>query len=122
MLIATLFFFAAAAQNPQVVDGVIVRPDWVQMPTGEQVTPEGVRNPTRTDYEPRGEVQLHCVVQSDGRLDDCRIISIATAYPELGDTAFDAADHFRHAPRLADGRLAAGMTVLLKFRWGVPGE
>jgi len=118
MLIATLALFAAL-QDPQVVDGVIVRPDWMEVPTGEQVTPEGIRNPTRTDYEPSGEVHLRCIVKTDGMLDDCRIIALLTAYPELGETAFDAADHFRHAPRLQDGRPAAGMPVLLKLRWGI---
>jgi hypothetical protein len=121
MLIATLAL-VIFAQDPQVVDGVIVHPNWVETPTGEQLMPESIRNPTRTDYHPRGEVQLRCVVKTDGLLDDCRIIAISTAYPELGMTAFDAAGHFRHAPRLEDGRLAAGMPVLLKLGWGVLGE
>lgn len=116
MLTATLAF-VAVLQNPQVVDGVIVRPDWLATPTGEQMTPEGVRNPARTDYNPRGEVQLRCVVKTDGLLEECRIVATVTEYPELGVTALKAADHFRHAPRLADGRLAAGIPVLLKLRW-----
>ncbi|RZJ38743.1 MAG: TonB family protein [Brevundimonas sp.] len=121
-MLITILALVAALQDPQVVDGVIVRPDWVETPTGDQMTPEGVRNPTRTDYQPRGAVTLRCVVKADGRLDNCRITEISTAYPELGRTAFDAAEHFRHAPRLTDGRSAAGMPVLLKLRWGVLGE
>lgn len=116
MMIAALAL-AAILQDPQVVDGVIVRPNWVETPTAEQLTPEGIRNPTRTDYDPQGEVQLRCVVKADGWLDDCRIIAISTTYPELGMTAFEAADHYRHAPRLNDGRLAPGMPVLVKLRW-----
>lgn len=80
MLIAT-FAFVAVLQDPQVVDGVIVRPNWVETPTSEQLTPEGIRNPTQTDYGPSGEVQLRCVVKADGLLDNCRIIALSTAYP-----------------------------------------
>jgi len=119
MLITALTLTLLAPQSPQVVDGVIVRPDWVQVPTVEQLRPEGIRNPTRSDYEPQGEVQLRCVLKVDGLVDDCRVIALSTAYPELGATALEAASHFRHAPRLADGRLAAGMPVLLKFRWSL---
>lgn len=117
MLIATLALFAAL-QDPQVVDGVIVRPEWVETPTAEQLTPEGVGK--RTDYNPRGAIHLRCIVKVDGLLDDCRIVMIATPYPELGLTAFAAARHFRHAPRLEDGRLAVGMPVLIKLRWEPP--
>lgn len=109
-----------AFQDPQVVDGVIVRPEWVETPTAEQLTPEGVRKPTRPDYRPSGAIHLRCIVKVDGLLDDCRIVMIATPYPELGLTAFAAARHFRHAPRLEDGRLATGMPVLIKLRWEPP--
>ncbi|RYG07963.1 MAG: hypothetical protein EON92_17460 [Burkholderiales bacterium] len=118
----TALALVAALQDPQVVNGVIVRPSWVEIPSAEQMLPDGARNPTRTDYGTRGTVTLRCMVKVDGLLDDCRITEMSTAYPELGRTAFDVAGHFRHAPRLADGRLAAGLPVLLKLRWDVLGE
>ncbi|MFC7378105.1 TonB family protein [Brevundimonas sp. GCM10030266] len=120
MMIAALV--AIALQDPQVVDGVIVRPNWVETPTADQLLPEGVHYGTPTDYYPRGSMTLRCVVKADGRLDDCRVTEVSTTYPELGPTALEAAKHFRHAPRLANGRLAAGMPVLLKLRWELPAE
>ncbi|HYC99006.1 hypothetical protein [Brevundimonas sp.] len=103
-------------EDPQVVDGVIVRPQWVQTPTAGQMTPDV----GRTDYNPVGTVELTCSVLEGGGLDDCRINSLPVAYPELGRVAFDASEHFRHAARLENGETAAGLSVRLKLRWELP--
>ncbi|NJC41173.1 TonB family protein [Brevundimonas alba] len=112
----------AVGQDPQVLNGVIVRPQWVATPTAEQMMPESIRRPEGTDHLPYGEVQLRCVVQAEGRLDECRIVTLSTAYPELGEAALDAARYFRHAPRLENGPPAAGLGVLLKLRWASPAD
>jgi TonB family protein len=110
---------ALARQDPQVVDGVIVHPQWIETATAEQLMPERARD-QRTDYQPTGAVDLRCTVRTDGRLEDCRLIALSTRYPELGRTAIEAARHFRHAARLRDGGVVAGMPVLLKLRWRSP--
>lgn len=116
MLITALSLALLAPQDPQVVDGVIVRPQWVQTPTVEQMVPEA----NRTDYVPVGTVELTCLILDGGGLDDCRINSFPVAYPELGMTAFDASEHFRHAARLENGQPAAGLKVRLKITWRAP--
>ena len=116
MLITALILAILIPQDPQVVDGVIVRPDWVEMPTAAQMSLGAVR----TDYNPAGTVELTCVVLEGGSLDDCRINSFPVAYPELGMTAFYATEHFRHVARLENGQPAAGLKVRLKITWRVP--
>ena len=116
MLVTALSLALLAPQDPQVVDGVIVRPQWVQTPTAEQMVPE----PDRTDYNPVGTVELTCVVLEGGGLDDCRINSLPIAYPELGRRAFDVLENFQHASRLENGQPAAGLKVRLRFTWRAP--
>ena len=116
MLIAALSLALLAPQDPQVVDGVIVRPQWVQTPTAAQMSLGAVR----TDYKPAGTVELTCVVLEGGSLDDCRINALPVAYPELGRAAFNASDHFRHAARLENGQPAAGLKVRLRITWRIP--
>lgn len=111
-------FALAALQDPQVVNGVIVRPQWVEGPTVEQLMPDRGRVP-RTDYTPVGEVSLRCVVVADGRLNDCVITAQPTQYPELGVAALGAVRHMRHAGHLENGNPAAGMPVVVSFRWSL---
>ena len=68
-MITALIYALLAPQDPQVVDGVIVRPQWVETPTVEQLAPQ----PDRTDYNPSGTVELTCVVLEGGALGDCRL-------------------------------------------------
>jgi hypothetical protein len=116
MLIAALAFALLAPQDPQVVDGVIVRPQWVETPTVEQLAPQA----DRTEYNPSGTIELICVVVEGGALDDCRLNTFPVAYPELGRAAFAASEHFRHATRLENGRPAAGLKVRLRITWRIP--
>jgi hypothetical protein len=115
MLIAALSLALLAPQDPQVVDGVIVRPQWVQTATAEQMNPWA----DRTDYNPVGTVELTCGVLEGGRLNDCRLNALPVAYPELGRVAFDAAEHFRHAARLENGSAVTGLKVRLKMTWRI---
>jgi hypothetical protein len=116
MLIAVFAVALLAPQDPQVVDGVIIRPQWVQTPTAAQMSFGAVR----TDYNPSGTVELTCVVLEGGGLDDCRINALPVAYPELGGVAFDASKHFRLAARLENGEPVAGLKVRLKMTWRIP--
>ncbi len=111
----------AALQDPQVVDGVIVRPQWVEGPGVERLTPDRGRDP-RTDYTPVGEVRLRCVVVAEGRVDDCVIIAQPTQYPELGSIALGAARSLKHADQLENGAPSAGMPVVVSFRWSLPAD
>lgn len=118
MLITLLALSLPVPQDSQVVDGIIVRPQWVQTATAEQLAPEA----NRTDYNPAGTVELTCMVLEGGTLDDCRINSFPVAYPELGMVAFDASEHFRHSALLENGQPAAGLKVRLKLRWALPAD
>lgn len=115
MLIAALALLAAA-EDPQVVDGVIVRPDWLAVPGIEHIAPPVMR----TEYAPHGMVRLLCVVAAEGRLDGCTIASAPDAFPELGDLALRASEHFRHQLKLKDGRSALGMKIRVTMVWHRP--
>ena len=117
MLIAALTLALVIPPDPPVVDGVIVRPQWIQTPTAEHLA---LPDPGRTEYNPEGTVELTCVVLEGGGLDDCRLNALPVAYPELGRVAFNASRHFRHAARLEDGAPSAGLKVRLKITWRVP--
>ena len=117
MLITALILALGIPQDPQVVDGIIVRPEWVQTPTADQISPP---DSGRTDYNPQGTVELTCVVLEGGGLDDCRLNALPIAYPELGRVAFSASRHFRHAALLESGASTVGLKVRLKITWRVP--
>jgi len=110
MLIAALAL-SLFAQDPQVVDGVIVRGDWVQTPTAEQRTP-----PMGTDWS-SGSARLLCTVLEDGMLTRCVVESITPEGPRVRAYALELASHFRQRPRLWDGRPVTGLKVRFTVRW-----
>ncbi|WP_324774325.1 hypothetical protein [Brevundimonas sp.] len=102
---------AFAAQEPQVVNGVIVRPEWERIPT-----PEEMRRPAHTDWSPQGEVVLLCTVVNDGRIDDCKVQPPAPADQRVTAYAVGLTRFVRHNTRLQDGSSAIGLKVRIPIR------
>jgi hypothetical protein len=115
MLTAALTLALLAPQDPQVVDGVIVRPQWVQTPTAAQAP-----SPVVTEFPTNGEVRLLCAIQQNGGLTDCVVELVVPRDYRLEAHALALSRHYRHALRLADGRSAVGMKVRVKIRWVTP--
>lgn len=110
MLIAALAL-SLLSQDPQVVDGIIVRGDWAQTPNAEQLTP-----PTGTEWS-SGSAQLLCTVLEDGTLARCVVESITPEGPRVRAYALELASHFRQRARLWDGRPVTGLKVRFTVRW-----
>lgn len=115
MLIIALSAALFAPQAAQVVDGVVVRPDWVRTPTVAQAP-----FPVVTEVPAQGEARLLCEIQQSGGLSGCVVELLVPRDYRLEAHALALSRHYRHAVRLADGQSAVGMKVRVRIRWVSP--
>jgi protein TonB len=106
---------AVLMQGAASPPGLIVQPNWLEKPNGQQIT---------NDYPPAarklgigGAATIHCGITAEGRLSDCRVEAGEPAGAGFGDTALKLSRGFRMAPLSRDGLPTSGGTINLPFRF-----
>jgi protein TonB len=98
-------------------DGMITNPHWLNTPHPEQLTRY---YPLREQVAAvDGHSLIDCVVQADGRLRDCVVISESPANAGFGQAALKLARWFRIAPQSCGGRPIGGKHVRIPIHWAV---
>lgn len=96
---------------------VITHPDWVQRPTAQQMMRA---YPARAlDLGVEGSAQLNCAVHSDGRLNDCRVLSETPERQGFGRAATNLSTNFKMSPRTEDGHAVDGARVTFGIRFAL---
>jgi len=105
---------ATAAHAAEVIE----KPDWVAIPTGDDVTRVWPVEATRLGVG--GAAILDCVVTADGHLSDCKVVKESPDNLGFGAAALALAPQFAMKPTTADGRSAAGASVVIPIKFERP--
>ena len=97
------------------LDGGTTAPDWLRTPSGEDLERE---YPPLAQYlKLSGGAQISCAVQTDGRLDDCHVLSEWPVGVGFGTAAVRSTAYMMMKPATLDGKPVVGRVVIpLKFR------
>jgi protein TonB len=94
----------AAAEPPSDVQ-LRNSPHWLNLPTPAEIRAAAPRGPGR------GEATLSCILNDDGQLTGCRVVSESPAGGGFGAAALSLAYRFRMSPLTAKGDSVGGAQV-----------
>lgn len=97
---------------------VLTKPDWVQKPSGEAVTRAYPKAALAAELG--GRVTLSCLVNADGTVSQCKVISENPADMGFGEAAVSLSRLFRMRDKTADGIPVGGATVRIPLSFSVP--
>lgn len=97
---------------------VIVRPDWVRKPSGEQLMRAYPSAAIRTNAT--GAATLNCAVRVDGTLTDCSVRSETPGGLGFGRAALSLSRYFRMSPQSVNGQAVDGARVNVTTRFTLP--
>ncbi|HEY3815402.1 MAG TPA: energy transducer TonB [Caulobacteraceae bacterium] len=99
---------------------VINNPDWIRRPNGEDFVT--YYPPTALEAGAGGHTAMECLVESDGSLSNCRIISETPTDMGFGAATLRLASRFRMRPQTVDGQSVRGARVVIPIAWKVEDE
>jgi|GEM_PF-1549269 TonB family protein len=107
---------AAHLQRP--APGVLIQPDWVAKPTGDDLAALYPKDAAANQVE--GRATIRCSVTTEGLLADCLVASEEPPGAGFGPAAVSMASRFRMRPMTKDGRPVGGGTVSIPIRFTLP--
>jgi TonB family protein len=114
MPIAMMALAEVVAPAPQL----IVKPDWVQRPTGADLAKYYPKDAAKAGLG--GSATIQCHVTAKGGLDLCKTISEAPLGAGFGDAAIKMSGIFRMKPQTADGQPTDGGSIVIPIVFRVP--
>lgn len=118
-LAAAVMLQAAGAAGEGPKPSVVSNPDWLRRPSGEdlaRVYPQSAAN-----RGVGGRATIQCLVNKDGSLSPCEILSEDPPGEGFGQAALDLGPAFKLRPMTKDGQPVDGGTVRIPLRFLVPG-
>lgn len=96
---------------------VISRPNWIRQPTGEQLARAFPDRALQRGVA--GSASLNCLVESSGRVTDCRITGETPGGYGFGRAAQSVSRYFQISPQTVNGA-AQGSRVAINMRFNLP--
>src|SRR5450432_400814 len=122
MSLALTLALALAAPLPPLVaqasPHVIVNPDWLRRPTGEEFA--SLYPKAAVDQRIEGRATMQCKVDAEGALIDCALLTEDPAGEGFGPAALAMSSLFRMRPMTRDGQPVSGGIVRIPIRFVLP--
>lgn len=118
-MITTAIILMLQAAGPAATAPVLTSPDWAERPSGAEVSKSYPSRAGQLGYA--GQATLSCVVEADGHLAGCKVLSEEPADRGFGDAALGLSVKFRMRPQTKDGQPVAGGIVRIPIRFIYPG-
>lgn len=96
---------------------VFSRPNWIRQPTGEQLARAFPDRALQRGVA--GSASLNCLVESSGRVSDCRITGETPGGYGFGRAAQSVSRYFQISPQTVNGA-AQGSRVAINMRFNLP--
>lgn len=103
---------AAPPPRPEVMGPY--RPDWLEKPTGEDMSAYYPRHAARNEIS--GKVTIRCQVMADGRLQACVIKDETPPGEQFGEAALKLSRKFRMIPPSDPNALPGNVTIPMHFQ------
>ena len=109
-----------AAEPAEKREPVIIKPEWVRKPSGNDVTRLWPAAAARKGIS--GKAVLSCTVTASGTVSDCEVVSETPEGYGFGASALMLAGSFQMKPRTVDGTPVGGATVRIPLSFSSGGE
>jgi TonB family protein len=94
---------------------VITQPDWLALPSGDDMASHYPQEAKEQGIE--GRAVIDCAVTVEGTLNDCEIQSETPEAKGFGPATVEIAASFRMRPQTVDGKPAGGGRVVVPVQW-----
>lgn len=108
------------APRPPGEGSIIVDPQWIQRPNGEDINRYYPMQAARRELQ--GRAVLACAVTAEGTLTGCKVVEESPTDVGFGDAALKLSTRYRMRSTLPDGRSVAGGAIRIPLRFSLPGQ